>query len=321
MNHDPSGFEINTQTLERIMTLGGDLPTLTEMYDRLSTTPDIRVVKGSAPHRLRGERLDVSEKELIDDLMAFCDEVSQLPTERMSAQEMDLMVSIPGFLDSMRFLSHEAYAEAVDGLARHHVEWLRADEDRRVRFAVQRNRTQSSQGIVGRDIAAAIARTNPPLEGRVDVRLIEDLSGSLDDNTKIVIADDWSVSGNLMAQDLSHVYQVFERDGTSAQVEVNLLLAREDQVPDGIRALDRVGEDRPEYGEPAVVAYHRTPAVKGIYGQEAVPTGSHSAVDYGFSETLGSMYRLLERYGGRDTRGLPYAAAIVPTYAYDYEKA
>ena len=106
MNHDPKkGYETKTDTAERIRVIGGDLPSISDMYDELSEVRDIRVVETDQPHSQRGERRDVSEKEIIDDLMRFCDTVRALPTDHMDERDRELVASVDDFVMSMHFLS------------------------------------------------------------------------------------------------------------------------------------------------------------------------------------------------------------------------
>lgn len=314
------GHETNIAPSNRIEVIGENLPSVHEMYDGLSTRPDIRVLTEAKPHGLSGERRNVSEKELIDNLMDFCATVKQLPIDDMDLSEQKIAGNIDEFVESLYFLSHEAYAEAINGIADRHTQWLQADDLRRVRFAVSRNTLQSSQNKVASDICKAIADADPELAGRTEVILMEELADGLSPDTKIVLTDDWSVSGNHISKDIASTYQVFERFDIFADLEVNLLIARRDQIETGIRAIDQLADDNPNFKTPEIVCYFETPKVRSIYGTEAVPTGSHSSTDYGFSETLGSMYRIIERHGGGGVVHMPYAAKIVPEYAYNYDE-
>ena len=303
---------------ERIEVVGERLPTMREMMEDLSDTPDIRVSTEAEPFRPGRERADISEREMVEDLLDFCAQVRDLPRDRMDERDRELVESVDAFVDSIRLMTHEAYHRAVDGLAERQASWLEEDQMRRLRLVVQRNKEASSQGQVSTDMAAAIVAANPDLAGRVDVCLTEHLAEGLTPETKVVLADDWAVSGNLIAQDVAHVYQVCSQKDIAPDLEVDLLLARDDQVEKGITSVAETTERFGAHMQPKVAAYYTAPAVRSVYGYEAVPTGSHSAVDYGFSETLSSMHRVLARYGGRlDTR-LPYAATIIPKYSYGY---
>lgn len=311
------GKETYTQNPERIEVNGRGLPALKEAYGHLSDEQDIRVRAEAAPLRKGASTIDVSEKKLIDDLMYFCNQVKQVKSDSLDEQDRALVDGVDGFVDSIHFLTHEAYNEAATALAERHGKWLREKPERTLKFAVHDNKKNSSQQQVAADIHAKMLQADSTLEGRIDIGRIREHDCSLD--SKIVLADDWSVSGNLIAQDLANVYRATAGIEGEPTVEVNLMLAREDQVAEGIRAIDRLEESYPGHHRPEIIAYFSTPAVASVYGHEAVPSGSHSSVDYGFSETLASMYRILERHGGSTDLRLPYAAAIVPSYAYDYE--
>lgn len=321
MNHlNTDGHETEIPSHEQIETIGRQLPSLHELADTLSTKPDIRVYT-EATHILKGSaRKDISEAEMVADLLVFCDRVKQLPVDRMEDAERALVGDVDKFVDSLYLLTHEAYEEAVEGLARRQMEWLAENNTRRIRFLVHRNKTESSQGKVAHDIAKAIAVHDEMLSDRIDVRLTEELADGLTSDTKLVLADDWAVSGNLISNDIANVYKTFDAKGVGAPLEVNFLLAREDQVTDGLRAVQRLEDSFPNHTVPPILAYYTTPSIEGIYKHDkATPTGSHSSVDYGFSQTLERMYVLLDRYeqGGEEPH-MPYMAEIIPTYNYNY---
>lgn len=314
VNH---GKETYTQSPEKIEVIGHGLPALSEAYERLSDEPDIRVRAEAEPFRKGSGTIDISEKQLIDDLLDFCSQVKQVKADNLDERERALVASVDGFVDSIHFLTHEAYEEAAAGLAERHSQWLREKPERTLKIVVHDNKKNSSQQQVAADIHAKMLEADPSLIERVDVGRISEDDCNAD--RKVILADDWSVSGNLMAQDVANVYRATANMEGEPAIEVNLMLAREDQVGEGIRAIDRLEESYPGHQQPEIIAYFSTPAVASVYGHEAIPSGSHSSVDYGFAETLGSMYRILERHGRPLSLRLPYAAVIVPTYAYDYE--
>lgn len=307
-----------THTPERIEIIGRPLPALADEYEYLSDVTNIRVRTQDEPFRTNRARADVSEKQLIDDLLDFCGRVKEVPVSNLDEKERELVESVDEFVESIHFLTHEDYREAVSGIAGRHAQWLAANPARILKIGVHSNKTKSSQSQIATDLRNAIVGLEADYALRVHVGAISHVDCT--DNTKIVLADDWSVSGNYIAQDIANTYRATSEAPQPPNIEVNLLLAREDQVEEGIRAVDRLKDSYPGYRQPEVVAYFSTPAVKSVYGYQAVPSGSHSSVDYGFSETLSSMYRVLERHErGKGEMRLPYAATIVPKYSHDYE--
>ncbi len=315
--------EKQIHTPERIEVISGPMPSLEDIYDRLSTLPDIRVFSEAKGLRNGSARRDVSEKELVDDLLDFCTDFRKINVDDLEKWERELHEDIDSFVQSIHFMTHEEYNEAVDGLASRHAEWLAEDETRRLVIAVQQNRKYSSQWQVANDLHRAISANDPESAERAEVLTIGDAANSLTESTKILIADDWSASGSLISQDLAHVCQMLNRSKAEIPVEVNLLVAREDQIIDGINSLDKTldfyGQPMPE--KPKVIAYFSTPAVKNVHGHQAVPTGSHSSVDYGFSTTLDAMRLAMDRQAstfGREEIYMPYIGKIIPTYAHNY---
>lgn len=324
MNHlQTDGYEKQKDTPEQIEVIGREMPNLEEIYDDLSTEPTIRVFTEAQGLRKGTARRDVSEKEVVDNLLDFCGKFRELSVDGLDERERELHGSVANFIESIHFMTHREYEEAINGLALRHAQWLGDDDTRRLALAVQGNRQHNSQRQVASDIYESIVSADPTVNERVDVSLIGDMANNLTESTKIVIADDWSVSGNLIAQDMAHVCQMLNRTNRKLPVEVNLLVARQDQIDEGVTSLDRVlefyGQPMPE--KPAVVAYFAAPGVESVYGYKAVPSGSHSSVDYGFSETLEVMRQAMDRQarGGAEVY-MPYAGAIIPTYAYNYDE-
>jgi len=305
---------------EKIRIIGREMPTLQSMYGELSTNPDIKVFSSAEHIRNGDERRIASEKEVIDDLLAFGVLARGVLEGQMHDEDRYVLEHIDAFIDSIHYLSHEAYQEAIRGFAIEHSKWLNEDENRRVRFLVQSSRKERSQWTISNDIASAIRNE---VGERVDVVTFEELSECETDNSecKFVLADDWSVSGNLLGEDVSRAYRVFDSIGIEQPIEVNLLVARQDQIVEGIHTIDRyVKEIEPNHSSPKIIAYFQAPAVKTIYGYEALPSGSHSSVDYGFSQTLSRMYSVVERHLPI-SQGVhvPYVAKIIPKYGYNYD--
>jgi len=317
--HFSDAHEKQKKSPEKIELVGREMPTLQSTYEQLSTTPDIKVFSSAEHIRNGDERRVISEREAIDDLLAFGVLAKSVLEGHMHDEDRYILEHINDFIDSIHFLSHEAYQEAIQGLAVEHSKWLKEDDNRRVRFLVQSSRKVRSQWTIANDIASAISSE---VIDRVDVMTLEELSGEPDDSDcKLVLADDWSVSGNLLAEDVSRAYRVFDSIGVESPIEINLLVARQDQIVEGIHTIEKyVNEIKPNHPNPKIVAYFQVPAVKSIYGYEALPSGSHSSVDYGFSETLSRMYSVVERYLpiGQEVH-VPYVAKVIPKYGYNYD--
>lgn len=318
--HFSDAYENQKKIPEKIELVGREMPTLQSIYEQLSTAPDIKVFSKAEYIYDGDERRVISEKEMIDDLLEFGALAQNVLKGQMHDEDREVLEHIDGFIDSIHFLSHEAYDEAIQGIAVHHAEWLEQDDNRRVQFVVQSSRKVRSQWKIASDIASKVSSD---VADRVSVATLEDVSEgqAYDGDVKFVLADDWSVSGNLLAEDASRAYRVFDSIGIDAPVEIDLLVARQDQITEGIHSIVRyVNETALDHVNPDILAYFQAPSVKSVYGYEALPSGSHSSVDYGFSETLSRMYKVLERYIPVDQEvHVPYIAKIIPKYGYNYD--
>jgi len=320
MNHLNDDYEKNTTRPEKIHIIGEDVPYLKDMYDTLSNVSNIKVFSEASSISKGKVRREISEKELVDNLLDFCSQIKSLNNRTdLEEEDREVVDKVDQFLDSVTYLSHEMYNMAIQGLARYHADWLVEKSSRAVRFIVHDIANEKSQGQIAKDIVNAIIEAEPELEGRATVLATNDLSLShLDEDIKLVVADDWSVSGNLIAQDISYIYRHFRPITSEAKIEVNLLVARQDQVASGIHTIDRLKEDYPEFDSPTLMAYYSAPENEEYYGYKAFTSGSHSSVDYGFSNTLEKMYAVLRRYSGNLEVYMPYAAEIIPKYRYNY---
>lgn len=323
MNPKPlTGFEIPKDTPEKVTIIGPEMPKPRDIYDTLSDEKDILVYSDAQSTSLKGRETALkSERELIDDLLDFCSRCRELPADDDDSHGyVQSIRNTDAFLESMTYLSKEMYSEAVRGLATRHSEWLVQNSDKRLLFAVPDIRSQKSQNLVARDIAKSI---DPNAADRVRVVYLSEMAADmLKDNPKVVLSDDWSVMGNHIANDIAQVLQrarALGIDMHAIEMEVNLLLARTDQVNDGIHTIQRLIEDMPDMisREPQVVAYFEAPVIKRSFDEKASPSGSHCSVDYDFSQTLSRMLKVASQHGAA-TR-MPYIAEIIPKYSYNYE--
>ncbi len=315
----PKGFETSTHSIDHVTIIGRELPNALDSYDSLSEVRNITVYSAADSLIRKGSATTtVSEKELFDDLLDFCGRCRDLPTEESDrAYGYDSAINgIDDFLTSMTYVSKELYAEAVHGLAGRHERWLADNPQKSLLFVIPNSRSLKSQAKVTTDIASSVSSET---RERVHVVMTGDLSNEMiGPDTKIVLSDDWSVSGNHVANDLGNLFQRLDAQGIDAHkltVEVNLLVARSDQVKKGIGAVDRLKEYFPEYmtKEPTLISYFEAPVNHGM----TTPTGSHSSADYGFATNLDSMLTIAQRHGVADR--MPYIGVIIPEYSYEYK--
>lgn len=322
MNYDPStGYEIQKETPELVTVIGREMPKARDLYEFLSDKKDILVYSDATSDIRKGSETAIkSERELFDDLLDFCERCRDLPTdENDSHGYVNAIRNVDTFLDSMTYLSKDMYSEATHGLAARHSAWLSENPDKKLLFAIPDSRKEKSQGLVVKDIATKIEYD---VLDRTDVAYLSEMTADMiDGDTKVVLCDDWSVSGNHIANDLANVLQraqALNIDPRGLEIEINLLLARADQVKDGIHTIPRFREDFPEMisKEPKIVAYFKAPVSKLIFDEQASPTGSHSAADYGFSQTLSRMLMVASRRNAA-TR-MPYIATIIQEYNHKH---
>lgn len=292
-----------------------------EIYDTLPDDPSVTAVSTDSIHRQNGPTVKVSERQLFDDLLAFC-ATCQSVSHNYEGKKDDYgyashMQNIETFLDTMVYLSGDMFNEAVEGLAERHTKWLSQDEERKLIFVTPKNRLSKSQAMVTDSISTSIDES---CQHQVSQSMTGDINvADLDAKTKLVLSDDWAISGNHIGNDLGMLLQKLAvLDGVTweqVDIEINLLLARKDQVENGIHKFEDMKTYFPELNSkmPQVVSYFETSIDKPGFSVVASPTGSHSSADYGFSTTLETMYLAAKPYTTTLNR-LPYIATIVPEY-------
>jgi hypothetical protein len=121
---------------------------------------------------------------------------------------------------------------------------------------------------------------------------------------RIVLLDDWSISRKQMSDTAVQIRH--ELPQFASRVEVNLIVATEDQIQYGLARSRSDALPGMKTAPLPVRAYYKAHHVdvnQGAFGNEAHITGAHSAVDYNFSELiepeLRSLWRNEETSGGK----------------------
>lgn len=251
----------------------------------------------------------ITEKEAIEDYFNFLGHVKEEAQSDTSEEGQHVLGRAERFAEQFRYLSVEDRREAMTGLLARQIDYLRTNPAARVSFVVFNNRWGKSEGLLAHEAMANLAENGPDVADRVSLSEAYQ-EQSAEAPVKNVLLDDWSVSGHQIANNLANLLR--SRRGIphneDLNVEVNLLIARQDQIDDGFALLD---DAELQYGVQMpvpVVAYFSVPEFPHYEGP--MPSGAHSSVDYGFESSIADMRDYLAARSRVPVR-LPYLASIV----------
>ncbi|QQS17957.1 hypothetical protein IPL68_04875 [Candidatus Saccharibacteria bacterium] len=312
-----------SHTPERIVVvLGPELPLLhkVELGENHQDSP-VMVGEKTSIYSGPDKQKIVSEAEVITDYYDFLSRVQSTAEKDSGAKAETALGDARRFASETVFMTKTEREDATRGLAAHYVKYLAGDSTHELLLFVPIRRHDHSQGFVSREIAAQIKNLDPTLAGRVHITSLEEGDDTTEDlkkipekNTKIGIFDDWSVTGNHLANALAHAAQSLDREGLArfkSALEVGLLVARDDQLQGGFDAIMQDVEASHGLSGVPVVSYFKSPARQQYHGP--MPTGSHASVDYGFEGRIQAMRDYLAEVTHVDER-LPWMAAIVRQY-------
>ena len=322
-----TGYETDTATFEKIHVIGREIPLAKDIYDDLSDEKNITARVAESSLRITGETITLSERELFDDLLAFSDACRGLDINPADDKygHASVVAGIDEFLDKMVFLSKDMYDEATNGLAEYHSAWIAENPYRRLLFVIPNQRRNKSQAAVTNDVASRVVVDDPE---RVRTVHTDDLTPEMfTRGTKIVLSDDWAIMGNHISNDvgklLTKLNSLDDMHPEDIRIEIELLLARRNQVEEGIPVVEQafkfmreIPEFVHEYANinPTIVAYFESPvSMNGFEMVTPAPTGSHSSADYNFAGRLDSLYQVAREHRVADH--VPYIATIVPEYS------
>lgn len=279
-------FETQRRDLSRtnhIMYLGGQF--------------DVRGAQTAAPE-FTSERRVISEHE---GLMQLYDFLSAVATSEYLPLVM--MNTANAILKDLTFIGEKEYQEAAQGIATYWKSALNSNPQLQI-FAVTGEIAKSNDNYIddqGRAqvksddylLEAVLAHfTDDELElyaGRL-TRDGADIVETQSENLKVVLLDDWTISGS----QLMEARDAFMRrcPGLAASVEVQLLVADERRLRQGIGGN---GVGNPATTVRAYYIAHQS-VVDGE--KETYMTGSHSSVDYGFEYAIRPMVIASQRRYG-----------------------
>ena len=220
--------------------------------------------------------------------------------------------------DTMRqkltFIGEKEYAEAAEGLAESWKEYLKKDpantlcvpsgitDTKRVR--------KSDVYLFERILSTFSDEELDQFQGRIKTK-VDDLTED-PANVKIVLLDDWSVSGAQMQAAYKAIRKNPNLSKYADNVEANFIAATPSRLSLGLDIRDWTDPYAPDEYMP-VKAYYRTHNATATTKNGAHLTGTHSSVDYDFEVELNKMSKWISALSGERVE-MPPLTHIVRSY-------
>lgn len=250
-------------------------------------------------------------EQLHDYLVGAIEEVRHEPTAKERASE-EFFGSL---LDTLTFIGEKEYTEGARGIAAMWKQYL--NENVRNTLCIPSN-ISASHGFRKSDVylleRILDSFTDEELEhykGRIVTKL-EKLS-SKPEHTRVVLLDDWTISGSQMMDAYRHIEGVPELRQYVPCIEMNLLTATRKRIEEGFEVTNWNGISNTI---PVKTYYRAHTASYANHGAHI--TGSHSSVDYDFQNPLvsqwGGLTRARKEAGNPVHIPQPPLTAIIRTY-------
>lgn len=255
--------------------------------------------------------IEMTEQEAIVDYYDFLKSVKISAQSDKSEEGETIRSCADLFAEKTTYLSHEDFRQAIKGLATRQEKFLSQDEGNSLIIFHRGQRVDNSQAYVSKKIVDTI---DPHFLERVSIVTEETIAEALLDcdesKARVIVADDWSVTGHNISNDLANLLQLLHKNET-LDIEVNLIAVRADQAEASFKELVRLEEVYGVRQNIPVVGYFETSAIRTPI-EGPTPTGSWSSVDYGFEQRLAMMADYLNRKGV--SCNIPAIAAIKRSY-------
>jgi hypothetical protein len=230
----------------------------------------------------------------------------------------DTSLVAKGILDNLTFIGKKEYLEASKGLAELWKSFLDEDPKRQLCVPLQisrsRGRRKSDLALFEQIISSFTDEELENYSGRI-VTDLKDIS-STPEGTKIILLDDWTISGIQMKDEYLTMKENNEFVRFADCIEVNLLVASQDRLNNGLY-VDREFDSDEDIFIPVKAYYMAHSSTKTIReGFEAHVTGVHSSVDYDFENAIENMNTVLISGNDLDISYMPALTNIVRSYRH-----
>ncbi len=269
---------------------------------------------------LREERVSMTEHQMLVGLNKFLD--TAIEYGKLLSADYNTSKKAQRIQENLTFIGRKEYKEAIGGIATYWRALLDHNPDQQIlvlageiakRYESGGGRVKSDEYLLDNILAQFSDEDAEKYSGRL-ITDISDITVTDAKDLKIVLLDDWTISGSqlsIVAESLMDQFPKFKKS-----IEVQLVTANRDRVTRGLEVRDpEVYFD--EYSKikiPVRTYYQAHESPKSTHGAHI--SGFHSSVDYDFENSINSIIYEIG-YGQkrpRSLRDLPPLTNIVRPY-------
>jgi hypothetical protein len=258
------------------------------------------------------ETVELSEHEGLVQLDQFLERASLELAQDGVQKHAELAQEAHDLRDNLHYIGEKEFKEAAAGIAEHWKTYLRQDSKNQLCIPAEIIRTNDYYGKKSSDYLYEQVMSNFSPEELIafQKRILtspDRLPRNID-KTKIILLDDWSISGTQLGNGFASILETIGgRKGYQDHIEVNLVAASVSQIEHP----SVQGRAFPTY------AYFRVSSNSGgdEYSQRApLITGTHSSVDFHFEHPIEQMVGAFNELNPDHPVDMPPCTNIIKQY-------
>jgi hypothetical protein len=218
-----------------------------------------------------------------------------------------------GILDDLTFIGASEFQEATSGLAFYWRDYLDADPENKICVITNISDSEKYKGKRKSDAHLKTKildhYTHHDLVAIGDrlVFDVESLGDAVPEKTKIILLDDWALSGRQMFRVLKNLYDNPAADNFHDSIEANFVIATGDRLKHGLSDPDKKIKDVIK----TKAIFKAYPSASAKYGARI--TGLHCTTNFDFGDDIWKLSDLLNKAGADHTE-IPALASVVREY-------
>lgn len=230
-------------------------------------------------------------------------------------------VSLTSLRDDITYIGKNEYREAVKGIATYWKTLLDRDPNQQIFICTQAigsaNFVKSDEYMIDRIVAQFSDDELKRYRGRFTMNKA-DIMGSNPKDVRIVLVDDWTISGSQLREAASQFIRRFPQ--FAGRIEIQLIAASRERISLGLEGVTGNASESGGWSEDELTvpvrAYYLAHAANSLdeSARGVCITGSHSSVDFGFEIVLSSLIK------GSDQTMPPIANIVRPYRQEGYRR-
>lgn len=288
---------------------------------------EVAAGKGASPGAQ--EYPQISEYDGLVSLRAFLTHVQSVTESRglgsYYSVERRLHNEAQDILENLTFIGEKELAEAAKGLAAYYKNFLDQNPENQLCILTEVdahhriNEVKSDEFVLEKILEQFSDEDIAKYKGRILSRIDEITSDPA--NVKVVMLDDWSISGVQLKDEYKRLLEDPAFRKYQESLEIDLVVASKEQIEDGLAVKEEHSDEHGNLGQlrpsiPIRSYFLAHVSESAIFNLGAAITGTHSSVDHNFERPLHEMADYIDSIKSEDTPStqLPPLANIVRPY-------